>query len=177
MAHNLTMFALCREIGGFLLKVIVGMADMRISSDPDVTLVTYSLGSCIGVAIYDPVAKVGGLLHYMLPESKLDLNKAKERPYMFADSGVPLLFKQSYQLGAKKNRIKVKVAGGSQILDDGGYFNIGKRNYAAIRKMFWRNNVIIDGEDIGGSVNRTMYMDLNNGHVWIKISGAGNKNL
>jgi chemotaxis protein CheD len=159
------------------LKIIVGMADMRITDDPNGTLITYSLGSCIGVSIYDPVAKIGGLLHYMLPEASLDKEKARHRPFMFADSGIPMLFKKSYELGAKKQRLQVKVAGGSQILDDNGYFNIGKRNYAALRKLFWKNNVMIDGEDVGGSVNRTMSLDMQNGKVLLKISGKEEKIL
>jgi chemotaxis protein CheD len=159
------------------LNIIVGMADMRVNNDPETTLVTYSLGSCIGVTIYDPVARVGGMLHYMLPESSLDPEKAKQRPFMFADTAIPLLFKSAYELGAKKSRIRVRVAGGSQILDDGGYFNIGKRNYAALRKMFWRNNVMIESEDIGGTINRTMYLKISDGSVWLKISGGEKKYL
>lgn len=159
------------------MKIIVGMADMRITDDPNATLITYSLGSCIGVSIYDPVAKIGGLLHYMLPEASLDSEKARQRPFMFADSGIPMLFKKSYELGAKKQRLQVKVAGGSQILDDNGYFNIGKRNYAALRKLFWKNNVMIDGEDVGGSVNRTMSLNMTDGKVLLKISGKEEKTL
>ena len=87
------------------MNVVVGIADMKVSKDVDATLVTHSLGSCIGLAVYDPVAKVGGLLHYMLPESGLDANKAKERPLMFADTGIPLLFKACYNLGAEKKRM------------------------------------------------------------------------
>jgi len=157
------------------LKIIVGMADMKITNDLNATVITYSLGSCIGISIYDPIAKVGGMLHYMLPEAKLDLEKAKQRPYMFADSGIPLLFKKSYELGAKKQRLQVKVAGGSQILDDNGYFNIGKRNYAALRKLFWRNGVMIESEDVGGAVNRTMSLDMRDGTVMLKISGKMEK--
>ncbi|MBI4773484.1 MAG: chemotaxis protein CheD [Deltaproteobacteria bacterium] len=153
------------------MKTIVGIADMRVSNDPSEVLVTFSLGSCIGVAVYDPEVKVGGMLHYMLPEMKLDMEKANKKPYMFADSGIPLLFKKAYELGAKKSRMVVKVAGGGQILDESGYFNIGKRNYAALRKLFWRNNVMIAAEDIGGNVNRTMYLRLSDGKSWLKISG------
>ncbi len=153
------------------MKSIVGIADMAVSNDPSDVLVTFSLGSCIGVAIYDPVAKVGGLLHYMLPEKKLDPEKASRKPCMFADSGVPFLFRQAYELGAQKNRIIVKVAGGAQILDDSGYFNIGKRNYAMLRKLLWRNNVMITSEHVGGNVNRTMYLHVQDGRVWLKVSG------
>ena len=159
------------------MKKIVGIADMGVSQNQQCGLITYSLGSCIGVAIYDPVAGVGGLLHYMLPESQIDPQKAQKNPFMFADTGIPLLFKEAYRLGAVKNRIIVKVAGGSQILDDSGFFNIGKRNYLALRKILWKNNVLIKAEDIGGQVSRTIRVDLNTGKVWLKYSGEGEKEL
>jgi chemotaxis protein CheD len=159
------------------MKKIVGIADMGVSQNNEDGLITYSLGSCIGVAIYDPVARVGGLLHYMLPDSQLDPQKAQKNPFMFADTGIPMLFKETYRFGASKNRIIVKVAGGSQILDDSGFFNIGKRNYMALRKILWKNNVLIKSEDIGGQVSRTVRLDLSSGKVWIKYSGEGEKEL
>jgi len=159
------------------MYIIVGVADMKVSDDPGSVLITYSLGSCIGVAIYDPVAQVGGLLHYMLPESSLDGIKAKKNPYMFGDTGIPLLFKESYKLGAKKNRLKVLVAGGAQILDQKGLFNIGKRNHTLLRKMFWKNNVMTDFEDVGGNVNRTLKLEIESGQAWLKTEGVGEKKI
>jgi chemotaxis protein CheD len=155
------------------VKIIVGVSDMKTSKDPAASLVTYSLGSCIGIAIYDPVAKAGGMLHYMLPESNLDGTKAKNNPFMFADTGIPALFKEAYRLGAKKQRMKVVVVGGAQILDQKGFFNIGKRNHMAVRKIFWKNQVMIDYEDVGGSVNRTIRLEIATGDVHIKVSGRG----
>lgn len=153
------------------MNLVVGVSDMKISSDVESVLVTYSLGSCIGIAVYDPVARVGGILHFMLPDSSIDPVKADRNPYMFADTGIPRLFKAAYQLGAKKQRMKIIVAGGAQILDQKGFFNIGKRNHLAVRKMFWKNNVMIDYEDIGGNVNRTVRMAVGSGKVWLKVSG------
>ena len=109
------------------MNIIVGVSDMKISGDAESQIVTYSLGSCIGVAVHDPVARVGGILHFMLPESGLDPAKARKNPYMFADTGIPSLFKSAYKLGAKKQRMKVIVVGGGQVLDLQGFFNIGKR--------------------------------------------------
>jgi chemotaxis protein CheD len=159
------------------MNLVVGVSDMKVSDDMEAVLVTYSLGSCIGIAIYDAVARVGGLLHYMLPESSLDPEKAKKNPCMFADTGIPALFKAAYKLGAKKQRLKVVVVGGSQILDQKGFFNIGKRNETAVRKMFHRNNVIIDYTDVGGVVNRTIKLAVDNGDVWLKVSGKGEKKI
>ena len=146
---------------------VVDIADMQVSSDRRATLVTYSLGSCIGVAIWDPQVRVGGMIHYMLPESSLSPEKAKANPPMFADTGVPALFRAVYELGAVKKRLIVKVAGGSQLLDDKGTFNIGKRNYVMLRKIFWKNGVLIDGEDIGGSISRTVRLNVDTGRVTV----------
>ena len=86
------------------MNIVVGVSDMKVNNDPKATIITYSLGSCIGIAVHDPVVKVGGILHFMLPESNLDPIKAKTNPFMFCDTGIPILFKSAYELGAKKQR-------------------------------------------------------------------------
>lgn len=154
-----------------LKRVTVGVGDLAVSNKDGDEIITFSLGSCVGVAIWDRAVKVGGLLHIMLPESKLNLQRAQKQPGVFADTGLPLLFKNCYKLGAKKNRIRVVVVGGSQVMDTAGHFNIGKRNYTAVRKMFYRNNVLVDAEDVGGNVNRTLALNVSTGKVWIKING------
>jgi chemotaxis protein CheD len=150
---------------------------MQVSDDPKVTVVTYALGSCIGLTVYDPVGRVGGLLHYMLPESSINPDKAQSNPCMFADTGIPLLFQEVYRLGGDKRRMQVKAAGGAQLLDDSGYFNIGKRNYMALRKILWANNVLIRAENVGGQVNRTVRLDMSSGRVWVKSSRDGEMEL
>ena len=157
-------------------QIIVGISDLKVSGNIRDVLITYALGSCIGVAVYDPYVKVGGLLHFMLPDSSLDGNKAQKNPAMFADTGIPLLFKSCYKLGAKKKRMIVKVAGGASILDNTNYFRIGKKNITALRKMFWRNNVLIDSEDTGKNYNRTVELHISDGKVLVKGS-AGFKEL
>ena len=146
---------------------------MKVGNEAGSTIVTYALGSCIGVAVHDPVARVGGLLHFMLPDSSIDPMKAKNNPHMFADTGIPSLFKTAYKLGAKKQRMKVVVAGGAQVLDQAGFFNIGKRNYMALKKILWKNNVMIDHENVGGNSNRTIKLSIKDGTVWLKVSGKG----
>ena len=146
---------------------------MKVSNDPGSMLVTYSLGSCIGIVAFDPVAIAGGLLHYLLPESSLDNEKAKANPFMFADSGIPRLFKSLYELGGQKKRMRVIMVGGSQVLDQQGFFNIGKRNEMAARKIFHRNNVVIDFANTGGNNNRTIRLALADGRCWLKTSGRG----
>ncbi len=159
------------------MKVIIGVSDMKVSNKPTETLITYSLGSCIGVVIHDPAANVAGLLHYMLPESSLDKTKAQKNPYMFADTGIPQLFKAAYALGAKKQRMSVTVVGGAQILDQKGFFNIGKRNHMALRKLLFKNNVAIKKEDVGGNVNRTIRIEVSTGAIYLKTSGQGESQI
>ena len=154
------------------MKQVVGVADMKVSNNPEESVITYSLGSCIGLVIYDPVVRVGGLLHYMLPESSIDNEKALRKPFMFADTGIPRLFKTAYKLGAKKPRIKIYVAGGAEILDQKGFFNIGKRNYMALKKIFFKNRVMIDKQDVGGNINRTVRIEIATGDIFVKTSGS-----
>ena len=113
------------------------------------------------------------MLHYMLPDPGPDKNKALERPFMFASSGVPALFKAVYGLGAEKSRLIVKAVGGSQVMDAAGVFNIGKRNFEILTRMFAKNNIQIAKQDIGGNVNRTVSIDVNSGTTILKVSGRG----
>ncbi len=153
------------------MDIVVGVADLKVSNRLEHVLVTHALGSCIGVAIYDAQARVGGLLHYMLPDSSLDPVRAQENPCMFADTGIPLLFRECYSLGARKHRLRVKVAGGGQLLGGQEHFQIGRRNYAALRRIFLRNNVLIDREDVGGCQARTLFLEIASGRVLVKTAG------
>ena len=157
--------------------IVVGISDLKVSKNIDDVLVTYALGSCVGVSVYDPVVKVGGLLHFMLPESSLDIRKAGENPAMFADTGIPLLFKTCYELGAKKKRMVVKVAGGASILDDANFFRIGQKNITAMKKLFWKNNVFIEGEDTGSNCNRTFSIHISTGKVFVRTAHNGTREL
>jgi chemotaxis protein CheD len=154
--------------------VVVGMADLRCSRDPAERLVTYALGSCLALAIHDPAAGVAGLLHVMMPDSAIDPAKATANPAMFVDTGVPMLFKSCYTLGAKKERMTVIVAGGAHQGDseDDDRFQIGKRNWAALRKLLWKNGVMIAASEVGGSRQpRTLVMDVGSGEVLLKVNG------
>lgn len=159
------------QLAGFEHRVVVGIADLAVSNNPSVTLTTYSLGSCLAVTVYDPARRVGGLLHIMLPDSSIDPVKAARQPGMFVDTGVAALFRAAYQFGAEKQRMRIAVAGGAQIMDTTGYFNIGKRNYEALIQLFARHGLRIDAEQVGGLVNRTVFMDLATGQVRLKVSG------
>ena len=157
--------------------MIAAISDIKISNNADDVIITYALGSCIGITVYDPVAKVGGLLHYMLPDSMLDEQKAREKPAMFADTGIPLLFKSCYAMGAEKKRMIVSAVGGASILDDANFFRIGQKNIMAMRKIFWKNNVMIKAEDTGANYNRTVRLEMRMGKVFVRSSGGEMKEL
>lgn len=156
------------------LQITVGMADMKTTNSKDGVLITHALGSCLGITVFDPVVGVAGMLHAMLPDSTIDSAKSEQNPFMFIDTGVPLLFKKCYELGAIKSRLVVKVAGGAsnhaRAEDD--FFRIGERNFVALRKLLWRNNVLIKSYDVGGNQSRTMVLDLASGDVMLKIAGC-----
>ena len=150
---------------------IVGMADMKVMADKRSVLVTYALGSCLGISVYDPVAKVGGLLHVMLPSSSINSAKAAENSLMFVDTGVPNLFHACYAAGAHRERLVVKVAGGAAVDSVNDFFSIGERNYVMLKKLFWKNGIMISAEDVGGTISRIMSIDIGNGQVVLKSSG------
>jgi chemotaxis protein CheD len=154
---------------------VVGVADLKVSNVVGERLITYALGSCLGIVVFDPVASVAGMLHVMLPTGTIDAAKMAEKPAMFVDSGVPLLFKECYKLGAKKERMQVKVAGGAHqgAREEDDRFQIGKRNMIALRKLLWKNNVLVHAHDTGGiQTSRTMWVDVATGEVTLKINGS-----
>jgi chemotaxis protein CheD len=157
--------------------VTVGVGDCKVSNAAESALATYALGSCIGLGIYDPIAKVGGLLHFMLPESSLNPDKAIENPFMFADTGIPQLFHAAYRLGAEKRRLVVWAAGGAQVSDDNGLFNIGKRNNLALRKILWKAGVMIHGEEVGGTTARTVRLEVATGRFLVSGPGAASREM
>ncbi len=151
----------------------VEISDAKVSDDPSRFLVTYSLGSCIGVCLYDPVTHVGGMLHCLLPDSAKDPERAKENPFMYTDTGMKTLTEKLFSMGARKERMQVKIAGGAKTLrlvSEG--CDIGKRNYLAIRKIIWKNGMFINAADVGGSSPRTIYMNIANGAVIIRSKGV-----
>jgi len=156
-------------------RILVDISDAAVSNQPGDVLTTYSLGSCIGVALYDQTAKIGGLLHYQLPESKIDPEKAKTVPFMFADTGMALLIDKLVSMGATKKRLNVRIAGGASMSTGPKGFDIGKRNYLAIRKILWKHGLFIDAEDIGGSSPRNMYLNVEDGSLTIRCVGVEKK--
>jgi len=144
---------------------------MCVSSDQEEVIVTYSLGSCVGLTLYDKVIKVGGLVHCMLPLSKIDPQRAEQKPCMFTDTGVTLLLQTLFNLGATRSNLIVKVAGAASLLDAKGLFKIGERNYTVLRKVLWKNSLLIGGEDVSGTASRTMSLYMKDGRTTIKSGG------
>jgi chemotaxis protein CheD len=127
--------------------------------------------------MHDPVARVGGMVHYMLPESSLSPEKSQTQPWMFADTGIARLLRGALELGADKRRLTVYAAGGAQVLDDNGVFNIGKRNCLALRKALWKAGLTAKAEETGGSVPRTVRLEVGSGRVWLQMAGLGERAL
>jgi chemotaxis protein CheD len=153
-------------------ELVIGVADGRVSHDPEAVLVTYALGSCIALMLHDPVARVAGMVHYMLPESTESQPDAGSRPCKFADTAIPFLLRAALEQGADKRRLVVFAAGGAQVMSDNSIFNIGKRNCLALRKALWKFGMVAHAEDTGGTVVRTVRLEVGSGRVWLQ-SPAG----
>ena len=158
-----------------MTSITVGVGDMQVSNDVNSVLVTYGLGSCIAVLVFDPIRKVAGMVHYMLPLSSITPEKAKDRPAMFGDTGVPLLFSRLQGLGSKKSDWVVKVVGGASIQDDNKTFEIGKRNYVILRKLLWSAGVAIRAESVGGGLSRTARLFVGDGRTTVRASDNFNE--
>jgi chemotaxis protein CheD len=155
-------------------KIIsVGISEMAVSTHADEVLVTYSLGSCVGVSFYDPINHIGALIHCMLPTAVKDQEKGKTHPSMFVDTGITLMLQTMFDLGSKKENLICKVAGAGHPLDDSNMFRIGERNYAILKKILWRNNILIKGEIVGDKTAKTMYLHMDSGTTSVKITGQG----
>jgi len=156
----------------FAQRVIIGVGDMAVSNNPQVILSTYALGSCIGVVAYDPVSKVGGILHLMLPDSSISAEKAAKQPAMFADTGLPMLFKAMGGMKAERSRVRIFVAGGAGMLSGHDPFKIGERNVATTFDFLVKNGLCVRHRDTGGSINRTIHLDIGAGSVNMKTPVA-----
>lgn len=158
---------------GNIIKV--SMADLKVGRAPD-SLTTLGLGSCIGLTLYDPVTKIGGLVHYMLPDStklKNNSNIAK-----FGDTGIKELYKQVVANGASPRRLVAKIAGGAKMFEVSGLSqvgNVGERNSEEAKIILKELRIPLIAEDIGLNYGRTVVLDCNNGDYIIKSVGKTQK--
>jgi chemotaxis protein CheD len=156
------------------MLLTVGIADCRVSSNPEDILITHALGSCLGITAYDGAARVGGLLHVMLPSAVPHPGKAMENPFMFVDTGFPLLLDRMRHKGARCPRLVVRIAGGGRPGRPEGsdLFQIGERNFIMMRKMLWETGLMLHSHDIGGTESRTVSLLIATGEMRVKVNGS-----
>ncbi len=153
-------------------RLVVDISDCKCSVDPDLWLVTYALGSCIGVTAWDPALKIGALGHFMLPNGSIDPKKSAGNPHMFVDTGIHAMLGSLFDMGAAKERLVVKVAGGAAIMDREDRFRIGERNVTILRKYLWKNGILLDSHDTGGGGSRNVFLHVGSGRVVLKTGGG-----
>lgn len=157
-------------------ELVVGVGEFGVSHDAGVVIKTYSLGSCVALIMYDPVSKVGGMVHIALPESKIKPEMVQKRPGYFADTGIPTLVQHMKKEGLNGNvrNLVIKLVGGAQVMDPNSLFDIGKRNILATKKLLWKYGMGLQAEDVGGSLPRTATIEIDTGKVMISSAGRGN---
>lgn len=151
-------------------KLTVGIADMKMLQGEGI-LVTYALGSCIGLCFHDPRLRLGALLHVMLP---LNMETGRTHPLKYADTGIKETLKAMEAKGAMRSRMTVKIAGGAKMFEvsgGGGLGNIGQRNIESVRAVLKRENIRLIAEDVGGKVARTLLFDVASGQGCIRSYG------
>lgn len=157
-----------------MAEYFVGMADYKVSKG-SVKLTTLGLGSCIGIAIYDPITKVGGLAHIMLPSSKTASESVRaSNPAKFADTGIEEMVKALINTGARRTRMVAKIAGGAHMFNfknSSSFMKIGENNYEAVIETLNANGIRIIAEDCGKNYGRTVTFDLSDGKYYIKAVG------
>ena len=157
---------------GEIIKV--GIADLKVGESGDI-LITVGLGSCVGVCCYDPVAKIGGLSHIMLPDSSL-VGSLPLKPMKYADTAIPMLVDQMEKKGGVRRRFEVKIAGGARMFhtfSDNGTINIGERNVKAVKEVLNALELKLVGEDTGKNYGRTVELHTDTGRVIVKTAGMG----
>lgn len=157
-------------------QLTVGIGDMKLTREKGV-LITYALGSCIGISFYDPFIRLGALLHIMLPART---NPQDARIFKYADTGIHETVRKLTAFGMVKNRTIVKIAGGAKMFELKGsadFGNIGQRNAAMVRQILKEEHLQIKAEDTGGSFARTMLLNVEDGTVMIRTAGRQEKKL
>lgn len=134
-------------------------------------LITYALGSCVGVVGYDEQSRVAGLLHVLLPQSESDPERAALRPGTYADTGIPALVHAMRGLGANPQTSRFRLAGGASMLRSSATLEVGQRNVMAVRKALWKAGLLVESEATGGTQPRTLSVNASTGVVVIASPG------
>ena len=162
-------------LGIFTEHIVVGVGDMAVSNNTSQVISTYALGSCIGVIAYDPIAEVGGILHFMLPDSTLSSEQAQSRPSMFCDVGMKAFLSEFESMRSKLVNMKIMIAGGASVIGKSDFFKIGSRNQEAIHAYLGKVNLKAQIQDLGGLNNRTVHLNMKDGTVKMKTPTANKK--
>jgi chemotaxis protein CheD len=150
----------------------VNFGELKISRNTAETLVAFSIGSGIGVSIYDPIIKAGGILSFVLPDSsEMSSAKAQFYPFMFADTGLAAFLDLLFDIGAQAESLKVVLAGGAQVMSQVADYNIGRLNYQAVCEFLDKMKIAVHHADIGGICIRTLRLDIGDGHNHIQAPG------
>ena len=153
-------------------RIVVGIGELAVSNDPNMVVITHALGSCVAVCLWDEAVGVAGLIHVLLPDSRINPDRAQSQPAAFADTGIPMLFREAYRYGAEKKRCRVRIFGGADVAQLGqGDGSVGKRNIQAARAMLWRNGVLLSGESVGGHSPRTVAIAVSTGRTQVSTAG------
>lgn len=159
-----------------MANITIGIGDLKVCKSPDV-LVTYALGSCVGICLLDSSACVGGLSHIMLPDSTTGVNSAAN-PMRFADTAIPMLIREMERLGASRSRLRAKIAGGATMFAlANDKFNIGDRNVTEVKKMLAKERIPILAEDTGADYGRTVFFYPETGVMEVRAAARGTKML
>ena len=153
--------------------VPIGIGELKVSNAAGDVLRSHGLGSCIGLVVLAPRQRTVGMLHVALPESKINLQLAKDQPGMFADTGIPFLLQEMERLGCSVGDMVIKIAGGASVMDPGATFEIGKRNILAVKKTLWRYRLGPVAEDVGDVISRTMSVSVDTGIVTVSSPRKG----
>ena len=153
--------------------VVLGVGDYGVVKNPGDVIKTFALGSCVAVIFMDPVTRCVAMDHVALPDSATSIERSREKPGHFADTGLPATLEAMKRAGASSNvrGYIVKLVGGASVMDPNNTFNIGKRNILAIKKLLWKYGLGAVGEDVGGSISRTVSADVDTGRVVISSPG------
>ena len=157
-------------------SLAVGLGEIKISGLPTDILVAYGLGSCVGVGMYDPITRVGGLLHAVLPEHLGNSDNLAK----FVDTGIAELLASMERAGAVRARLNVRLAGGAHMLNAPGFkqsLNIGERNIAAALAALAVLNLRVAAQDLGGTVGRTVRLYVANGRLTVRAMGNPERDL
>ena len=152
----------------YLQRVIVGVGDLAVSNDVENVLSTYALGSCVGVVAFDPLARAGGILHLMLPDSAISPDKAARQPAMFVDTGLVLFFRALKGVRAERASLQLLVAGGANVLCGSDPYRIGERNSRATQEFLLKQGYRVCHTVVGGGVNRALHLEMATGTVTLK---------